>query len=287
MTQSDRASAWDALAAECERATALMTAGLPTSMVWSTVFDAPHVTPSGAVSAVAADRQLVAGAWAASLESGAPVSVTLLMLAQTYRAIAQIEREVDAATAGPRMATRVMLTLPAIGVLLAGALGMNVLTFFVSHALGVACLVSGVALVSIGWWWSRRLVRHISIRSVPRGVVATVVVAGLRVGVAITTSLDALTQHLGADHVAREIDHIHRLQTFSSTWGMPLADVLLAETTQARDAGIARVRRDCAELAERLLIPLGACVLPAFVVLSVVPIVVELISASGIARVVT
>jgi len=281
VTQNDRATVWDSLAAQCDRAAALVMAGISPNHAWGVTF---AVAPAGN-SVAMAERNLIEAAWVSSVDIGAPLNVTLNMLSQTYRALAAIDRDVSAAIAGPRMATRVMLTLPAVGVLVAGALGLNVLTFFFNHWLGALCLIGGAALLCVGWWWSRALIERVSTDSVPRGVVATVIVAGLRVGVGVQSSADALARSLGAEPVAHDTVHLRHAQELSAVWGAPLADIVLAETHQTRDAWIARAREQCAELSEKIVLPLGACVLPAFILLAVVPIVVELISSSGIASV--
>jgi len=225
----------------------------------------------------------VEAAWAASVEIGAPLSVTMTLLAQTYRALAGIEREVVSAVAGPRIATRVMLTLPAVSVVLAGGLGMNILNFFFANSFGIVCLFSGALLTGSGWWWSRRMVRRIATNAVPREIGATVVVAGLRVGVGVETTTEALTRHLGTMVATSGAARLQKLEALSSTWGVPLADLLISEVQQSINASVSHLRKQSAELGERLLIPLGACVLPAFILLGVVPIVFELITTSGIA----
>ena len=286
MTAPQSAMQWDALASDCERAAALLSAGLPSTIVWSVAFvgslgDEDRVTPTRKITSP--DRELVGAAWAASVEIGAPLSITMTLLAQTYRALARIEREVESAVAGPRLATRVMLTLPAISVVLAGGLGMNILNFFFGNAFGTVCLFSGAVLVGTGWWWSRRLVSRLATNDVPRGIEASVVVAGLRVGVGVQTTTAALARHLGAMTSTNHLENMDELAALSSTWGAPLADLVVAHAQQSRDAALAHMRKQCAELAERLLIPLGSCALPAFILWGVVPIVFELITTSGIA----
>jgi tight adherence protein B len=93
----------------------------------------------------------------------------------------------------------------------------------------------------------------------------------------------ALTRHMGAITSTNAPEHLEKLAALSSTWGAPLADLVLAEVRQSRDAAVAHMRKQCAELAERLLIPLGSCALPAFILWGVVPVVFELITTSGIA----
>jgi len=293
VSATQRAMQWDDLAFDCERAAALLRAGLPSAVAWSAVFDEKpedfgQVLTNRATSppdraSTSPDRVLVAAAWAASAEIGAPLRATMTMLAQTYRALAGIEREVDSAVAGPRIATRVMLTLPAISVVLAGGLGMNILNFFFANSFGIVCLFSGALLTGSGWWWSRRMVGRINTNVVPREIDAIVIVAGLRAGVGVQTTMEALTRHLESMTSTNGAARMQRLETLSSLWGVPLADLLMSEVLQSRNATVSHLRKQCAELAERLLIPLGGCVLPAFILLGVVPIVFELITTSGIA----
>ena len=64
--------------------------------------------------------------------------------------------------------------------------------------------------------------------------------------------------------------------------GIPLAEILVAQVHARRASDFAAVRLATSELGERLLVPLGMCVLPSFLLLSVVPVVADLLVHSGL-----
>lgn len=66
---------------------------------------------------------------------------------------------------------------------------------------------------------------------------------------------------------------------FVATTGAPSAAVLLAEAAQIRRRRSREAERRAAALGVRLVVPLGLCALPAFVVLTVVPLLLSLLPA--------
>ena len=67
--------------------------------------------------------------------------------------------------------------------------------------------------------------------------------------------------------------------TFVATTGAPSAGVLMAEAAQLRRRRSREAERRAAALGVRLVVPLGLCALPAFIVLTVVPLLLSLLPA--------
>ncbi|WP_342023684.1 type II secretion system F family protein [Arthrobacter citreus] len=65
--------------------------------------------------------------------------------------------------------------------------------------------------------------------------------------------------------------------TFVATTGAPSAAVLLATAAQLRRRRSREAERRAAALGVRLVVPLGLCALPAFIVLTVVPLLLSLL----------
>ena len=65
--------------------------------------------------------------------------------------------------------------------------------------------------------------------------------------------------------------------TFVATTGAPSAAVLLAAAAQLRRRRAREAERRAAALGVRLVVPLGLCALPAFIVLTVVPLLLSLL----------
>ena len=62
--------------------------------------------------------------------------------------------------------------------------------------------------------------------------------------------------------------------------GAPVADLLRAEAVRLRRVARADGTARAAALGVRLMLPLGACVLPAFVLLGVVPLLVSVVTGT-------
>ncbi|WP_264029434.1 hypothetical protein [Cellulosimicrobium sp. SH8] len=114
---------------------------------------APHVGgPATARALVAACRL--------ALEVGAPLASVLDEVAASVAADAEARAERDAALAGPRATARVLLWLPAVGVLLGYVLGADPLGTATDGGLGSVGVLLGLLLLLAGRTWSARLVER-------------------------------------------------------------------------------------------------------------------------------
>ncbi|MET4059812.1 pilus assembly protein TadC [Arthrobacter sp. UYP6] len=71
--------------------------------------------------------------------------------------------------------------------------------------------------------------------------------------------------------------HLREALRFAATTGAPSAAVLVAEAAQIRRRRSREAERRAAALGVRLVVPLGLCALPAFVALTVVPLLLSLL----------
>lgn len=71
--------------------------------------------------------------------------------------------------------------------------------------------------------------------------------------------------------------HLREALRFAATTGAPSAAVLVAEAAQIRRRRARDAERRAAALGVRLVVPLGLCALPAFVALTVVPLLLSLL----------
>ncbi|MES1170207.1 MAG: type II secretion system F family protein, partial [Leifsonia sp.] len=130
------------------------------------LLDAGSRAPSGEREAWAA----LAAAWRVATESGAPLAPTLQRFAAVLRALADGRREVEVALAGPTATARVVLALPAVGVLFGMLLGFDAPRILVTTPAGWACVLAGGLLVLAGVRWNRRLVRAARVQDATEGL---------------------------------------------------------------------------------------------------------------------
>ncbi|TYL52627.1 type II secretion system F family protein [Agromyces mariniharenae] len=309
----DPAAELDAVAAIAERLAVLLSAGVPATVAWSHVDVGPageggarvddgDVAVLRAAAAAAADGESIAAAiasaraaaprtsarwailgaaWEVAVESGAPLASGLRELAGALRDEAQLRREVGTALAGPVSSARLVLALPLIAVVFGAAFGFDTVAVLFGNPLGVACVVGGVLLLWAGRRWSRALVARATSHEAERGLELELVAMAMSGGAAVERARaivrGALASLGGTASVADDVDVVIAV---AARAGAPVADLLRAEAARRRRAARADGAARAAALGVRLMLPLGVCVLPAFVLLGVVPLIVSVVTGT-------
>ncbi len=220
----------------------------------------------------------VAAAWDVATTVGAPLAEVLRSLAETMRDAASAADDVRIALAEPAGTARLLLWMPLAGLLLGFALGFDTVTVLVSNPIGTACLVAGLLLVLCARMWTRRLLRRAQPQPGSPGMHAELVAVALSGGASIDRSLG-----LVEDSPAR--DRLHGTRTtevleLSRAAGVPAGELLRAAAAQDRHDARVSGRMRAAKLSSQLLIPLGVCTLPAFLLLGVAPLILSVLSST-------
>ncbi|WP_144713915.1 type II secretion system F family protein [Curtobacterium pusillum] len=262
-----------AAARTLDRVATLVAAGVPPARAWALVGGLPQDDAP-------AWRDVVAVLRVAE-RTGAPSAGTLRALAAALRRTSASDRAVRVALAGPTASARVVLALPVLGLALGSTWGVGAVQVLVSSPVGWTCSVVAVVLVGTARAWSARLIRAAS----PDGRVPGVLLDAWAVavsgggswadgGAAVRAAFDDLEQ-APAEH-----EQLRDVLTLAQRAGVPAAALLRAAAEDVRDdaaaAGLAAAER----LAVRLVLPLGVCVLPAFVLVGVVPVVLGVLSST-------
>ena len=95
--------------------------------------------------------------WQASVRHGAGLADAVDRLAVSARASSEVRATLAAELAGPRATARVLMLLPAIGVILGVVMGAEPLSWLFGTTPGLVCLVCGVGLTVLGFWWTSRI----------------------------------------------------------------------------------------------------------------------------------
>lgn len=112
-------------------------------------------------SAVAEVLRSLATCWQVCAGSGSSLAAAIAQLAQAVAAQEAVRREVAAEVAGPRATATLLAGLPLLGLALAAGLGAHPLQVLLQTPLGLACLVTGLGLDALGWWWTGRIVASV------------------------------------------------------------------------------------------------------------------------------
>lgn len=115
------------------------------------------------------------------------------------------------------------------------------------------------------------------------GLYARLMSVGISAGLGWSAS-DAIAMRSLAEFDAfdlldvEEVEQAKVARSETSRWGIPLSGVLAALEQQALDDALLAANIRARELGEKLLLPLGACTLPAFLCIGIVPAVISAIS---------
>lgn len=226
---------------------------------------------------VARAWSLIAASWGVAVESGAPLAATLERAAENLRALADIDRQVEVATAGPLATARVVAWLPLGGLALGFLLGADPVGVALGTVPGAVSVVVGAGALVLGRRWNRRLVAEARARDADAGVGAELLALALSGGAAPDRAL-ALVAAVAQDcRLPSALDDAHATLDFARRAGVPAASLLRAEAARSRRLALTDGLRRAAVLGSRLLAPLAVCFLPAFVLLGVVPLMIGIL----------
>lgn len=239
--------------------------------------------------------------------TGAPAAGVLHSLAQALRDLHDAQLARRSAFAGPRATARILLVLPGAGIGLGMLIGVDPLGVLLGTGAGRALLASGLALTAAGWWWMHRLLRA-AVGAPPAPVDASVVlellagpmVAGVplagaarAVGEAIAPAGDgarlcafaaALEAGVGPEAATRglgpELSALREATLLAHGSGADLAGILRSAAADSRRMLARGAEAAAARLAVRLVLPTGLTLLPAFVLLGIVPTLSSLLGGA-------
>lgn len=240
------------------------------------------------------DWRQVACAWAVAERSGAPLADCLRTFVVGLRAAEAARRDVEVALSGPRSTGRIVLALPPVGLLFSLGMGFDTAGVLLGSPVGWCCLGIGVGLVAAARVWNRRLVAGATPSGPVPGLRLELLAVALSGGASWDDGLESVRTSLerfGADErdadgrvgaEAREsgVDDCVSVLDLSRRAGAPAVELLRATARERRLDAAAEAQSAAARLGSTLMLPLGLCVLPAFLVVAVVPLVVSLVSST-------
>jgi len=196
------------------------------------------------------------------------------------RMLVHIQREVATALAAPVATARMVLALPAVGLVFGALLGFDTLGVLVTTPIGWGCLVVGGGLIVVAVRWNARLVRIATPTRAAPGLECELMAIAVSGGGSIIQARAVVAGALDRFGLPGDGDHLDEVLQLSHEAGVPAAELLRAEADELRLAADADARASAAALSVRLMLPLGLCVLPAFMVLGVLPLMVAVISST-------
>lgn len=294
------------LASVVQRLGVLLAAGVAPASGWGYLADGARGAVSGRVRSIAdaaargepiADALVVAAAsdsrdesawrglgaaWLVATGAGAPLAATLAEFATSLRSLAQNQRDLQTALAAPAATARMVMVLPIVGVLFGLALGFDSIGTLFSTGPGLVCLALGLGLMLLAHWWNGRLVAGSRPKDLTPGLGLDLMAIAVSGGASIPRARQAVSdarERCGLALDAADVA-IEEVLDLSRRAGVPAAALLRSEATEARRVARSEGERKAASLAVTLMLPLGLCILPAFMLLGVAPLVIAVFSST-------
>ncbi len=220
----------------------------------------------------------LAAAWEIATTVGAPLAEVLRMLAETLRDASSAADDVRIALAEPAGTARLLLWMPFAGLFLGFALGFDTFGVIVGTPAGAGCVIAGLLLVFAARAWTRRLLTRARPRPGTPGMRAELMAVALSGGASIPRALRLVDESPASSH--GDDARIGAVLELSHAAGVPAAELLRASAGQERHASRVDGRLRAAKLSTTLLIPLGVCTLPAFLLLGVAPLLLSVLAST-------
>ncbi|MEC5183030.1 tight adherence protein B [Cryobacterium sp. MP_3.1] len=228
----------------------------------------------------------LAAAWDVATRAGAPLAGCLRDLAAAFRELGQLHRDLTVALTGPRATARLVMVLPLVALLFGSLMGFDTLRTLFLTGPGLACLAAGCLLMVGAARWNRYLVAAAGRQGPAPGLELDLTAIGMAGGGSLDRARASARRSaerfgLRAIGVTDSADVvIERVLDLSARAGVPAGELLRSEAAQARrDARTAGHQR-AETLAVTLMIPLGVCVLPAFMLVGVAPLLLSVLVAT-------
>ena len=220
--------------------------------------------------------------WAVATKSGGPATHAIGRLADVFDLQRKMHNEITLAYAAPRSTARLVTLLPVITLLLAQLVGLNPWGVIAEFGVGSISVAVGCALLWVGHRWSTNMIRKAAPTAQDPGSFLDCLAAAVQAGLPFAPALALVVDSCDFDERSVEEDQrlIASSVELSRTQGIGLAGLLasIADSKRERQRFIDSER--IAKLSVSLMVPLGLAVLPAFVLITIVPIAIGLMRLS-------
>lgn len=194
--------------------------------------------------------------WA--IDTGAPIKVVTSRLVAFELDMERFKLELETANAAPIATRKLLLWLPALSLAIGQLAGLgSVAAIF--HPIGLFAFVIALGLVALGVKWSRSLLAPLLVEPRHPG---------------FDLMKFSLTLASGGPLTASSDPNINELVSLSRQTGAPLGELVQNEielvTHRALQQSMAKAKRMSIEL----LVPMSLTVLPAFLILTIVPMLI-------------
>ncbi len=201
-------------------------------------------------------------------KAGGPLAKTLDRFASVLGTREQSHRELELAVAGPQASARLVLSLPVLVFLGGGIAGIPIFRTLATPSLVWVSFSLGLAMFWLGSRWTNRILKKAEPSNEDPGLRLDAMGIALNAGLPISVAAELAGN-----------DNSSELQNLSQANGIALSQLVSdrADSLRQDQFNSDRLRIQKASIA--VLWPLGLTVLPAFVLLAIIPIGTALIQS--------
>lgn len=220
--------------------------------------------------------------WGLASQIGGPITLALERLAEVFDRQQKNMSEIRLAFAGPQATSKLVSWLPVGALALGQLVGMNPLGAIIGSIAGLVSVLLGTGLLVLGQRWSKKLLERANSKSLDPGAFIDAVLIGLQAGLPLRKSQALAEAHFrnifDTEVATFDLIILKTAAELSRDSGASLTKILAAEADRLREQERYQISERIARLGVRLMIPLGVAVLPAFILIAIIPIAISLLS---------
>ncbi|NDE88503.1 MAG: hypothetical protein EB055_00770 [Micrococcales bacterium] len=215
--------------------------------------------------------------------SGTAVARELELIAQLVAGRERASRRIKIAQASPKASAQLVIFLPLVTIVLAQFLGMDIIGTILAKPALLVSLSLGILLLAGARFISNRLISKASPKANNLGCyllgVAIASSAGLSINQAQNLAAEIYQECFRCLPSEMELKAMAEVSALVSRTGSSVGDALRKQAENLQSEMTTKSEIAIEKLQIKLLLPLGLAVLPAFVLIAVVPLMVSMVGS--------
>lgn len=213
---------------------------------------------------------------AVAIESGTAAAAEISQIADQIAEIEKSRQRIEILRAAPRASVRLIIWFPLVVFILAELSGFGLVASTISQPSLLASVAIGFCLLLLAKFSTDRLVRAAGPAQSPTGLFLLAVAMILSTGGGIENSRELATgmyrKVYGVAPIETEMAAFLEIAELSEETGNPPGELLRRQADILQRLEQLEIAKNIEKLSIRLLLPLGLLVLPAFILMALVPL---------------
>ena len=218
--------------------------------------------------------------WQLTSHTGAPVGQTLAQLAKNLEQQQDLSQKTTLAFSTPSMTAKLIAWLPVVSLGLAQLIGLNPIQAVFTNLIAFISVLIGACLLFVGHYWTKRMLAAAKPNDEDEGLAAELVAVALEAGLSTQVARNQVLNALQLNSQDSQIAEIDASIKLANRTGAAPGKILLAVADEVRRNKAFEDLNRITKLNVKLLLPIGATTLPAFALLTLIPVGMSFIRAS-------